>query len=198
VQRQPLFPSDKALVTHRSISSGWLLSQFPILHSNHHHQQRNSHSPMIPFANLAALSALAALVVTPANAADHFPLTHRALSTVRTRTNDDWRAYRDFVHAKFSPNNKTTDSAKFRRASTSNVPLTDLGFDTTYFAPVSIGTPVSSPPSVLPHFPEMFPTTMALLTLDLGMQGQSFNVILDTGSRFVPPTRLPRRCASRR
>jgi len=106
---------------------------------------------MIPFANLALLSSLATLVI--ADEPIHIPLVRRSTTAPRARTPDEWNAYREAVTIKFTPGLNRTKSAKFRRQNAASIPLTNLGFDTTYFAQVSIGTP-----------------------------GTQFNVILDTGS----------------
>lgn len=99
---------------------------------------------MIPFNNLS-LSALlfiwTSLAIAQGDGGFHIPLARRG--TARVRTENEWAAYRDFVNKKFAPVESTPTSAKFRRQNTANIPLTNLGFDTTYFAPVNIGTPVS-------------------------------------------------------
>lgn len=98
---------------------------------------------MIPFNNLSllAITIQISISLVLAQAGFHIPLARRG--TARVRTENEWAAYRDFVNKKFAPVEKTPSSAKFRRQNTANVPLTNLGFDTTYFAPVNIGTPVS-------------------------------------------------------
>jgi len=119
---------------------------------SHHHLSSNM---LIPAATLVSIVFLAssslgrAFAINLDEGAIHLPLSRRG---ARVRTEDEWKACRDFVIGKFTPA-PSSHPGKLKRGKSVNLPLTNFDMDGIYSAQITLGTP-----------------------------GKPFDVILDTGS----------------